>query len=100
VSGGSLPDEYAAWAWMSGMLFVDGLNAGGGLTRTDLLAGLSKVTGFDAGGFESASNPAAKTPPYCYLIIDIVNGKFIRDAADPPTGMNCTDAPNYYDVKQ
>jgi ABC-type branched-subunit amino acid transport system substrate-binding protein len=98
VSGGSTPDFFAAWGWMSGMLFVEGLNASGGLTRTSLLNGLRQVTSFDAGGFETAANPAAKRPPPCYVIIDVVNEKFIRDPVNP-TGFNCTDAPNFYTPK-
>ena len=96
VSGGQLPNAYGAWAWMSGMLFIEGLNEGGGLTRANLLTGLKKVTSFDAGGMESTANPVAKTPPYCYLSIDVVNEKFVRDPSDPATGMNCTGAPDFY----
>lgn len=95
ISGGHLPDDFAVWGWMSGMLFVDGLNAGGGLTRADLLNGLRHVTSFDAGGLQSAADPAAKKPPPCYVVIDVTNQKFVRDAANP-SGFNCTDAPNFY----
>jgi ABC-type branched-subunit amino acid transport system substrate-binding protein len=95
VSGGQAPNDFAAWGWMSGMLFVDGLNAGGGLTRANLLNGLKQVTSFDAGGLQTAANPAAKKPPPCYVVIDVTNQKFVRDAANP-TGFNCTDAPNFY----
>ena len=95
ISGGQLPNDFAVWGWMSGMLFVDGLNAGGGLTRTNLLNGLKQVTSFDAGGLQSAANPAGKKPPPCYVVIDVTNQKFVRDAANP-SGFNCTDAPNFY----
>jgi len=95
VSGGATPNEYGAWAWMSGMLFVEGLDDGGGLTRADLLNGLRQVTSFDAGGMQSPSDPAAKKPSMCYLIIDVVNQKFVRDPSDPATGMNCANAPDW-----
>jgi ABC-type branched-subunit amino acid transport system substrate-binding protein len=98
VSGGASPDEFAAWGWMSGMLFVEGLNAGGGLTRTSLLKGLHQVTSFDAGGFQTAANPVSKTPPACYVIVDVVNQKFVRDPVNP-SGFNCTGAPNFYTPK-
>lgn len=90
------PDEFAAWAWLSGLLFVDGLNSGGGITRSALLAGLGKVTNFDGGGLVATDNPGGKKPPTCYLIIDVVNGKFVRDPIDPPTGFSCAYAPNFY----
>lgn len=96
VSGGALPDLYAVWGWMSGMLFIEGLNAGGGLTRPTLLSGLRRITSFAAGGLESGDDPPAKKPPGCYLIIDVINQKFVRDPADPPTGFDCTDAPDFY----
>jgi branched-chain amino acid transport system substrate-binding protein len=95
VSGGTPPDDFAAWDWMSGMLFIDGLNAGGGLTRADLLKGLATVTSFDAGGLQSPSDPAAKKPPSCYVVIDVVNQKFVRDPVNP-SGFDCTDAPDFY----
>ena len=90
------PDEYAMYAWMSGVLLVDGLDRGGALTRTALLSGLAKVTQFTAGGMVAADDPAQKQPPTCYLIIDVVGGRFVRDATDPPTGFSCRFAPRYY----
>lgn len=90
------PDELAAWGWMAGMLFVDGLNAGGGLTRAALTNGLKQVTNFDAGGMVAPDNPAGKTPPGCYLIIDVVNQRFVRDPVDPTTGYDCQYAPDYF----
>ncbi|HZU81040.1 MAG TPA: ABC transporter substrate-binding protein [Acidimicrobiales bacterium] len=96
VSGGARPDWYAVMGFMSGMLFVDGLNAGGGITRQNLMNGLKQVTSFDAGGLQSAANPVAKQGPGCYLIIDVVNQRFVRDPSDPASGLNCANAPNWY----
>jgi ABC-type branched-subunit amino acid transport system substrate-binding protein len=95
---GTVPDEFANFAWMSGILFIQGLNAGGGLTRPALLKGLDQVTNFTADGLVATDNPAGKKPPYCYLLIDVDNGRFVRDPADPATGFDCTDAPDYYYV--
>jgi ABC-type branched-subunit amino acid transport system substrate-binding protein len=92
----AVPDEFAAWGWLSGMLFVDGLNAGGGLSRANLLNGLRSVTSFDGGGMAAQDNPAGKKPSACYLIVDVVNEKYVRDPADPATGFACMDAPNFY----
>jgi ABC-type branched-subunit amino acid transport system substrate-binding protein len=96
VSGGGRPDLYGVWGWMSGMLFVDGLNAGGGITRANLMSGLKQMSSFDAGGLQSAANPVAKQGPGCYLIIDVVNQKFVRDPSDPPSGLDCANAPDWY----
>jgi ABC-type branched-subunit amino acid transport system substrate-binding protein len=96
VSGGGSPDLYAAWGWMSGMLFVAGLNAGAGLSRTALMDGLRTVTSFDAGGIESPADPPTKRPPDCYLVVDVVNQRFVRDPVNPTSGFDCTGAPNHY----
>ncbi|HEX6395174.1 MAG TPA: ABC transporter substrate-binding protein [Acidimicrobiales bacterium] len=92
----SAPDIFAVYGWLSGMLFVQGINAGGAPTRAALQSGLSTITQFTGGGIVATDNPAKKTPAYCYIIIDVVNGKFVRDPADPPTGFDCANTPNYY----
>ncbi|HUE58770.1 MAG TPA: ABC transporter substrate-binding protein [Acidimicrobiales bacterium] len=92
----SAPDIYATYGWLSGMLFVQGINAGGAPTRSALQSGLSTITQFTGGGIVATDNPAKKTPAYCYIIIDVVNGKFVRDPADPKTGFDCANTPNYY----
>jgi ABC-type branched-subunit amino acid transport system substrate-binding protein len=96
---GSAADEFAAWGWMDGLLFVEGLNAGGGLTRANLLNGLHQVTSFTAGGLQSPASPVRKKPPNCYLVIDVVNQHFVRDPADPGTGFDCQNAPDWYYAK-
>ena len=90
------PDIFASYGWLSGMLFVQGINAGGAPTRSALLSGLSTITQFTGGGIVASDNPAKKTPAYCYIIIDVVNGKFVRDPADPATGFDCANTPNYF----
>jgi ABC-type branched-subunit amino acid transport system substrate-binding protein len=90
------PDLYAAYGWMSGMLFVQGLNAGGAPTRAALLAGLHTITDFTAGGLVAPDDPVAKTPPNCYLVIDVVNGHFVRDRVDPATGFDCANTPDFH----
>ena len=90
------PDLFATYGWLSGMLFVQGINAGGAPTRAALQSGLTTVTQFSGGGIVANDNPAKKTPAYCYIVIDVVNGKFVRDPVDPPTGFDCANTPNYY----
>lgn len=92
----SAPDIFATYGWLSGMLFVQGINAGGVPTRAALQSGLASITQFTGGGIVATDNPAKKTPAYCYIIIDVVNGKFVRDPADPATGFDCANTPNYY----
>jgi ABC-type branched-subunit amino acid transport system substrate-binding protein len=88
VSGGQAPTLYALFGWLSGMIFVQGINAGGAPTRAALFNGLKTVTNFDGNGLEAPDNPAGKGPPACFLIIDVNNGKFVRDSATP-SGFTC-----------
>jgi ABC-type branched-subunit amino acid transport system substrate-binding protein len=88
VSGGQTPTIYAAYGWLSGMIFVQGINAGGAPTRAALFNGLKTITNFDGAGLLAPSNPAGKVPPTCYIIIDVTNGKFVRDSATP-SGFTC-----------
>jgi ABC-type branched-subunit amino acid transport system substrate-binding protein len=88
---GQTPDIYAAYSWMSGMMFVQAINSAGAPTRAALLKGLKGITNFGANGMIAPSNPATKTAPTCYLLIDVKGGKFVRDPADPPTGFRCGD---------
>jgi ABC-type branched-subunit amino acid transport system substrate-binding protein len=88
VSGGQSPTIYAAYGWLSGMMFVQGLNAGGAPTRAALFNGLKTITNFDGNGMSQPTNPAGKVPGTCYIIIDVTNGKFVRDSATP-SGFTC-----------
>ena len=86
TSPGFNPDLFTAYGWLSANLFVQGLkNAGSNPSRGSLLQSLSKITTFDGDGFNAPSNPAAKTPPNCYLIATVTNGKFVRSPDNPPT---------------
>jgi len=86
ASPGFSPDLFTAYGWLSANLFVQGLkNAGSNPSRGSLLQALSKVTSFNGDGFNAPSNPAAKVPPHCYLIANVVNGQFVRSADNPPT---------------
>jgi len=85
ASPGFQPDLFTAYGWLSADLFVQALrNAGSNPSRGSLLQALSKITSFNGSGFNAPSNPAAKTPPNCYLIATIVNGQFVRSPDDPP----------------
>ncbi|HEX3459300.1 MAG TPA: ABC transporter substrate-binding protein [Acidimicrobiales bacterium] len=89
VSGGQSPTIYAAYGWLSGMMFVQAINAGGAPTRAALFNGLKTITNFNGSGMVAPVNPAAKTPPNCFIIIDVTNGKFVRDSSTP-SGFTCS----------
>jgi len=100
ASPGFSPDLYTLFGWLSAELFTQGLKAAGDHpTRGSLLEQLKKITSFNGGNLIATSNPAGKVPASCYVISQIVKGKFQR-LDDPPVsgptkGYRC-DAPYYY----
>jgi ABC-type branched-subunit amino acid transport system substrate-binding protein len=100
VSPGFHPDLYTLFGWLSAQLFAQGLKAAGpNPTRGSVLQQLGKITSFNGDELIATSNPAGKVPASCYIIAQIVQGKFQR-LDDPSTtgsthGYRC-DAPYYY----
>jgi hypothetical protein len=100
ASPGFSPDLYTLFGWLSAELFTQGLKAAGDHpTRGSLLEQLKKITSFNGGNLIATSNPAAKVPANCYVISQIVQGKFQRlddpPVSGPTVGYRC-DAPYYY----
>jgi ABC-type branched-subunit amino acid transport system substrate-binding protein len=89
VNPGQVPDLYATYAWMSGLLMAQAINSQGSVSRQSLLAGLQGITNFDGDGLSAPANPAGKQPPQCWILIDVKNGKFVRDPATP-SGFRCS----------
>ncbi len=94
VNPGQVPDLYATYAWLSGLLFAQAVNEGGALTRTALKAGLDQITNFTGDGLAAPANPVAKTPPNCWLLIDVKDGHFVRDPSTP-AGFKCSPSGFY-----
>ena len=95
VNPGQVPDLYATYAWMSGLLFAEGINAGGSATRSALMSGLKQITSFNGDGLAATANPAGKVPPSCWLLIDVVNNQFVRDPSTP-SGFKCSPSGYYH----
>jgi ABC-type branched-subunit amino acid transport system substrate-binding protein len=91
VDPGQVPDIYALYSWMSGILLAQAINEAGAPTRSALLSGLKTFTNFNADGLEAPAGPATKTPPSCFVIIDVQGGKFVRDPSTP-SGFRCSPA--------
>ena len=93
ITPGGTPDLYAAYGWLSGMLFAQALGAAPSATRSAVLAELRTVTQFSGAGMVSPDDPAAKSPPSCYILVTFSSGAFVRT---PSSGFDCQDAPDYY----
>jgi ABC-type branched-subunit amino acid transport system substrate-binding protein len=94
VAPGTMPSLYAIYGWMAGRLLVQGLNAGGAPTRAALLKGIRSITNWDGYGMIGPSNPGAKTPPTCFILVNVQGGKFVRDPASA-SGFRCNDGPYF-----
>ncbi len=78
------PDLFTMYGWVSCALFTQALRAAGpDPSRGSILEALSKITSFDAGHLLALTDPAAKTGSNCYLIAQVVGGRFHR-LDDPP----------------
>lgn len=95
VNPGQVPDIFATYAWMSGLMLAQALNESGSVSRDSLVAGLKTLTSFDGDGLAAPSNPVSKTPPSCYLFITVQNGKFVR-APQSAKGYVCSPAGYYH----
>lgn len=94
VDPGQVPDIYALYSWMSGLLLAQAVNQAGVPTRSALVASLKTFNSFNADGLEATAGPGTKTPPTCFVIIDVQGGRFVRDPATP-RGFTCSPA-GYY----
>jgi ABC-type branched-subunit amino acid transport system substrate-binding protein len=95
VNPGQVPDIYATYAWMSGLLLAQALNEAGSVSRPALLGALKTITAFTGDGLAAPANPVAKSPPTCWLLIDVKNNQFVRDPATP-SGFRCSPSGYYH----
>ena len=71
----------------TGQLISPGGNRFGFLSGSNF--GLKTITNFAGNGLAAPANPAAKTAATCFIIIDVNNGKFVRDPSTP-SGFTCS----------
>lgn len=95
VSPGANVDLFTVYGWVSAKLFVQALEASGPqATRAGMLAALQSIDSFDAGALLAPGGPASKTPPTCYIMVTVRDGKFER--MDSPTGAYRCDGSYVY----
>ena len=79
------------YGWAAAQLFVQALkSAGQNPTRASLVAALSKVTSFNAGGLIPEENPAKNIPAECWLLAQVQNGTISRVSPTPSSGFVCS----------
>lgn len=84
-----IPDEFAMYSWANAALFVHILQqVGPHLTQKAVLAALAATSAFTDNGMTTQANISGKRPSYCYNVVQIQNGQFVK-IDDPPTGFRC-----------
>ncbi len=77
-------DGFGAYAWISGFLFRDAVNAvveqsgENGITRKAVLAALADTHEFDADGMWAPTDIGNRIPPSCFISTQVKDGKFVR----------------------
>jgi ABC-type branched-subunit amino acid transport system substrate-binding protein len=97
VKPGYKPDLFAVFAWGSVRLLADALRAAGPrITRASVNDAIRKLGAYDVHGLLPPANPGTKTPPTCYILVKVNNGKFERYDSPPPA-FRCADG-GYFKV--
>jgi ABC-type branched-subunit amino acid transport system substrate-binding protein len=103
VGKGTL-DQFAVYGFAATLLFRQAAEAAvaahgaDGLTRANLLAELSKIHQFDAGGMIGTSDIGGRRFGPCYLVMQIKDQKWVRVYPKQPGTFDCT-AKNVMSVK-
>ena len=85
TSGGA-PTFYGLYAWSAAALFTEtAVQLGGKLSRSTMLAALSKVHNWTNHGMTPPNDPAGKRTPNCLSVIQYNNGKWVRKTPYPYT---------------
>jgi len=77
-------DGFGAYAWISGLLFRDAVNAvvdqagTDGITRKAVLDTLAGIHDFDADGMWATTDIGNHVPPTCFISTQVKGGKFVR----------------------
>jgi len=91
VKPGYKPDLFAVFGWGSVRLLADALKANGPkVTRASVNDAMRKLGTYDVHGLVAPANPGTKSPPTCYILVKVSNGKFDRYDSPPP-GYRCAD---------
>ncbi len=91
---GFSPDIYTVFGWTSARLFTQALQAAGtSPTRSSLMTALRSIHTFSSNGMLAPSDPAAKKPPTCWLMVGVRDNQFYR--VTPSNGFVCNQGGTY-----
>lgn len=86
---GAKPDPYGLYAFSAGLMLQWALKAiGPDVTRSKLIAQLSKLKSWSGDGLHAPIDVADKTPSACFMYVKVEDGKFVR--VFPRKGFDCS----------
>jgi branched-chain amino acid transport system substrate-binding protein len=86
---GAVVDIYTTFGWASAQLFVEALKAAGkDVTQEKLLAALKNIHQFDTQGLTPVADVGTNSPPHCFAVWQIKDGKYVR--LHPAKGFDCS----------
>jgi hypothetical protein len=94
-TGNGKVDGVGVYAWAAAVAFRDAVNATvkvhgvNGLTRANLLAALSKIHKFDAGGMYAPMDLAGRKTSDCHVLMQVRKGTFVRVQPTKPGTFDC-----------
>lgn len=90
-------NNFAMSSWIASLLFeqavndVVALHGPNGLTRANLLEALAAIEDFDANGLTGPSTPSDRTPSECLIILEVLDGEYVRKFPTEPGTLECYD---------
>jgi ABC-type branched-subunit amino acid transport system substrate-binding protein len=96
VNPGFTPDIFSAYAWAAGRMMFEAMeNVGPKPTRAAINAEIKRMGSYDDHGLFAPSNPGAKGPASCWILLKVIGGKYTRTDS-PKTGFRCDDGPWWF----
>jgi ABC-type branched-subunit amino acid transport system substrate-binding protein len=95
VGGPNNASGFGAYAWLTGLLLRDSVNAivkrdgVNGLTRAALLAQLKNTHAFNGDGMWGTTDVGNHVPTSCFMLTQVKNGKFARVYPTKPGTFDC-----------
>ena len=86
---------FAADGFGAGLALRDAVNAvvkqsgTNGLTRKAVLTALTNLTAFTGDGMFGTTNIGGRVPADCYAMVQVKNGKFVREFPTKPGTLDC-----------
>jgi ABC-type branched-subunit amino acid transport system substrate-binding protein len=88
---GGTPSSISVQGWSAGLLFAAAAQSlGSNLTREGLVTALDGIHRWNGNGVHGTSDPGARIPSSCYLVLEVHGGEFTRLYPNKPATFACS----------